>query len=137
MIISEDKWRPIETAPKDGRRIFLYGAAGFGETSSDVGYWDRDPEDECGQCWRDGTCERIEPIPTHWMPLPEPPTGQHPNPSGEDAPRPYRKIIAAIRRHVRELNSYKLNSHQDMALYHLVQLEIEIAEMKKCLTAEG
>jgi hypothetical protein len=70
----EQKWQAITTAPMDGRRILLYGVAGFGETSSGAGYWDRDPVEEGGQCWRDDMGQLIEPPPTHWMPLPDPPT---------------------------------------------------------------
>lgn len=63
-------WEPIETAPKDGRRILM---ANNDEASQ--GYWDREVEEEGGQCWRfDGPdMERFEPVPTHWMRLPDPP----------------------------------------------------------------
>jgi hypothetical protein len=74
--IERDKipeWRDIETAPKDGRDVLLWPCGIFGEPSPDIGYWDRDPEEECGQCWRTLDGERIEPLPTHWQKVPDPP----------------------------------------------------------------
>jgi hypothetical protein len=67
------EWRDIETAPKDGRDVLLWPCGIFGEPSPDIGYWDRDPEEECGQCWRTLDGERIEPLPTHWQKVPDPP----------------------------------------------------------------
>lgn len=62
-------WRPIETAPMDGRRVLLYREHDRRQT---VGWWGgnvyagwiiggRSPE------------FMTAPNPTHWMPLPEPP----------------------------------------------------------------
>lgn len=55
-------WQPIETAPSDGRYILVWG--GRFETvdrvQADGGYW-RHQKD------------KLKSIPTHWMPLPEPP----------------------------------------------------------------
>jgi len=68
------EWQPIETAPKDGRRILL-GREGWCE----VGRWALDYE--CRQnadpgAWSDdhdyGGPED-DSWPTHWTPLPEPP----------------------------------------------------------------
>jgi hypothetical protein len=64
------EWQPIETAPKDGTRVLVYvepfgSLIGsntfnlFGRTSGDRWY--------CDGVWLDGS------VPTHWMPLPEPP----------------------------------------------------------------
>lgn len=81
------KWQPIETAPMDGLRVLLYQADAreWGGQDSEpvfIGYWHEWPErrhtnafatatnpgdwlDASGHgCWR----------PTHWMPLPEPPS---------------------------------------------------------------
>ncbi len=70
-ICAERQWRPIETAPKDGTEILLFGAcsingqryargAHVGWRGPDDSCWDtRDPEAECDA--------------THWQPLPEPP----------------------------------------------------------------
>lgn len=69
------KWRPIETAPKDGTIILVYG------------YWDGElsEKDIEREVWKahfnlgtwclDGSEFYAVEIanPTHWMPLPEPP----------------------------------------------------------------
>jgi hypothetical protein len=65
-------WQPIETAPKDGARVLLYGRVqeGFG---SRVARWQ---ETERGSVWlvQDTDMAIIHvPEPTHWQPLPEPP----------------------------------------------------------------
>lgn len=62
-------WQPIETAPKDGSRvlaIWLYrpGDADAGSKSHGVVRW-------CG--WWDSHGFTV-PKPTHWRPLPEPPS---------------------------------------------------------------
>ena len=65
-------WQPIETAPKNGSAILLYPCGIFGAVSPDIGYWNRDKDYEA---WRTLDGERIEPSPSHWMPLPTPPEG--------------------------------------------------------------
>ncbi len=60
-------WQPIDTAPKDGRRVLL---CNLPVSWIYVGHWDDD--EECGQCWRDDDHERADP--THWQPLPEAPS---------------------------------------------------------------
>lgn len=75
------EWKPIETAPKDRSEILLF----WWETISA----DEPPMATCGVCawqntatypdvhmcwtWAD-TCEPIEYEPTHWQPLPPPPS---------------------------------------------------------------
>lgn len=65
------EWKPIETAPKDGRGFMVYIA------KSDVGPHCFSPVSRRndGTWWDDSTSDQIEPIKgsTHWMPLPEPP----------------------------------------------------------------
>lgn len=65
-------WQPIETAPKDGTWVILFTPAGV-----QCGYWGgsyfgRD------MAWLQyahrSDYEEVEGVPTHWMPLPEPPT---------------------------------------------------------------
>jgi hypothetical protein len=64
-------WKPIETAPKDGRFILAYFDASFFYASKfDVVCWNG----WGGGVWRDSSgfnCVSTEP--SHWMPLPEPP----------------------------------------------------------------
>lgn len=63
-----EKWQPIETAPKDGEAIILTngGAVVYGYFEEDCNKWlYHDYPDNYN----------LYPfIPTHWMPLPEPPT---------------------------------------------------------------
>lgn len=69
--MSETEWKPIETAPKDGRGIMVWVANGrvtphcFAPISitNDGGWWD------------DSTGDQIEPVEgaTHWRSLPQPP----------------------------------------------------------------
>lgn len=69
------EWQPIETAPKDGRRIIL----GYAGSYSEEGYWLSDPSKnywgETGWFATDENVLSHHPSnPTHWMPLPEPPS---------------------------------------------------------------
>lgn len=64
------EWQPIETAPRDGREIVLL-LRGDGPLSYgfDIGFW-------CvGEFCYSGSGLPIEECrPTHWLPIPEPPT---------------------------------------------------------------
>lgn len=61
-------WQPIETAPKDGRRLWLYEPS-YGYE----GWWHTDfPRGEA--YWMDDADS--EPQPTHWRALPAPPQVQ-------------------------------------------------------------
>lgn len=69
------EWQPIETAPKDGTPILLYwpGHRGHIATNCFVARWNVLAEDwlSSGQpVWRGAGIYE----PTHWMPLPEPPS---------------------------------------------------------------
>ena len=78
-------WQPIETAPKDGTHILVYGpSAGYDEDAPPLGFsvahWYDDGVNELG--WRgivagdniDSYSDLDEDTqPTHWQPLPEPP----------------------------------------------------------------
>jgi hypothetical protein len=72
-------WQPIDTAPKDGTRVLVYGQRG---DVIDIGSWRG-----CGR-YRPRTKQRsayfekawgadgshiFSPQPTHWMPLPDAP----------------------------------------------------------------
>ena len=63
------EWQPIETAPKDGTRILLYGYEC--ETQWNVCYWVT--EEEQGYTGWYGWDWPAYEVPSHWMPLPEPP----------------------------------------------------------------
>jgi hypothetical protein len=66
-------WQPIETAPKDGEWLFLAGKSGYvhrpgfmlaGRWNIYRGYWEGT---------EDNALDDYGIMPTHWMPLPEPP----------------------------------------------------------------
>jgi len=72
-------WQPIETAPKDGTSILVFGKFG-----ADIARWNKDPsvwDRDVDACWTvfepDDYFYAIHLLdefePTHWMPLPEPP----------------------------------------------------------------
>lgn len=76
-------WRPIESAPKDGRFVILHVPKGLESGVVTVGaYWKEEDRDEKGRFmpghW-DGWLGMDNDIlssscdPTHWMPLPAPP----------------------------------------------------------------
>lgn len=64
-------WMPIESAPKDGRDILMTD----GETVAQVSWWVNEWMLNIGQnpCCHDTWASVCEP-PSHWMPLPLPPT---------------------------------------------------------------
>jgi len=75
----DEGWQPIETAPKDGRRIwgwFPYRQEcftlswSFNDYDEDVNWTLDDGESAC--------CTHGKP--THWMPLPAPPAAKEPTP---------------------------------------------------------
>ena len=57
------EWQPIETAPKDGRAVLVLDTGAIL-----ISQW---VDDEDGIGWWDNGL--MEPPPTHWMPLPDPP----------------------------------------------------------------
>ena len=76
------EWLPIESAPKDGTEVLLYGIwAGeiHGESKSpviDIGSWAGGSSDYAGNDWwqlSTGDAYACWMRPTHWMPLPPPP----------------------------------------------------------------
>jgi hypothetical protein len=86
------EWQPIETAPKDGRFVLLHVPKGLESGVITVGaYWKSDARGETGRFLKghwDGWLGMDADIvsswchPTHWMPLPAPPspTPRSPNP---------------------------------------------------------
>jgi len=64
-------WQPIETAPKDWSAILLYEEDANRNNEVGEGYFA--PSTYGGDdCWRWTCTERANP--SHWMPLPKPPT---------------------------------------------------------------
>lgn len=76
------EWQQIETAPRDGSQVLLYGLWA-GEVSGpiidprvDIGFWNGGESDYAGTDWWQivtGDAYACWLKPTHWMPLPEPP----------------------------------------------------------------
>ena len=68
------EWQPIESAPKDGTVVFLGWESKEGEIihPEERGLWNFVIDEWC----HDGELEDYYVMfhPTHWMPLPEPPT---------------------------------------------------------------
>ncbi len=60
------EWQPIETAPKDGTQILVFGHGRFAVAEFRSGEW-RD----MGDIGWGGFYSEV--LPTHWMPLPAPP----------------------------------------------------------------
>lgn len=60
------KWQPIETAPRDGRRVLVCSEG----RHMFVAFWD---SKYWG--WRVSRDSVVAADPTHWQPLPDPPTG--------------------------------------------------------------
>ena len=69
-LIESHTWQPIETAPKDGRKILIFDPRLCKEDQVEMVFWD-------GTIWsidwRDGAPNPYEYEPFCWMPLPEPP----------------------------------------------------------------
>lgn len=69
------EWQPIESAPKDGTRVWLWVSDTFvggwwndnRYAAKPRPYWSNDKENVRGTTWARNN------QPTHWMPLPTPP----------------------------------------------------------------
>lgn len=80
-------WYPIETAPKDGTQVLLYGTfqwedyddiEGMPLLGTVVGFWGRTNwVTHRQESWQAVSANPYMDLcqPTHWMPLPEPPNG--------------------------------------------------------------
>lgn len=68
------EWRPIETAPKDGSSVVIYGDIDASEAIPDYAVCSWEPA-AIGQPagWVLDGHESVMFVPTHWMPLPSPP----------------------------------------------------------------
>lgn len=77
------KWKPIESAPRDGSRILVWGGTLWSDSGWGTRFFLTEPDTAW---WKDGIMsgwclgndeahdEFIWAEPTHWMPLPPPPT---------------------------------------------------------------
>ena len=64
------EWQPIETAPKDGTKILIWGRGGARVVRWSLGPYNRKTR-RYDEDWADGGMFGFEP--THWQPLPAPP----------------------------------------------------------------
>ena len=65
--LAKTEWQPIETAPRDGTRV-----RGYVPQLGEIILHYEEETDEYDECW---ACDAgSDWNPTHWMPLPEPPT---------------------------------------------------------------
>lgn len=71
--LQAQRWQPIESAPKDGTRVLIYGPSDFipGGRGISLASWDY-------STWVGDFHEEVYAGegPTHWMPLPEAPDGR-------------------------------------------------------------
>lgn len=75
-----ETWQPIETAPQDGRMILVFPSSTWTEDTEgdyEVTYWDAQADYIAGQfvgAWHRWCSPDDYAGPTHWMPLPLPPS---------------------------------------------------------------
>jgi hypothetical protein len=62
-------WQPIETAPKDGSRLWLYWPTRNETDRQSVGWW----HESVHGCWWMDPADTESEGPTHWRELPAPP----------------------------------------------------------------
>ena len=68
------EWQPIETAPKDGTVVLVWYNNGIKDHSPLSSHVRKAAWIDDAEFWQiDGVGGNIEHIPTHWMPLPNPP----------------------------------------------------------------
>lgn len=68
------EWLPIESAPKNGAEILAFASGEFGDLFYGVAQWA-----EANAAFTNSVAGWFWPFairPTHWMPLPPPPTSQ-------------------------------------------------------------
>jgi len=76
------EWFPIETAPKDGRWVLVYGGRSVHDRKDGLsGRFECDCRTVVMACWIpngewEGMADNWTHYPTHWMPLPPPPEVQ-------------------------------------------------------------
>lgn len=74
-------WQHIGTAPKDGTKVMLYNPMGYERTRITIGWFYEDKYAKRPRPYWTNDSERLHGIrytrenqPTHWMPLPTPPS---------------------------------------------------------------
>ncbi len=67
-----NNWQPIETAPKDGRVVLCIGHGSIHHVEPMMYYASDEGMNNGCWGWLEGDTPRKQP--THWMPLPAPPT---------------------------------------------------------------
>jgi hypothetical protein len=77
-----NEWRLFNTAPTDGTEILVYREdagvfmASFRPSAGDDGEFG--PQMNGEECWFDNYgCDLTEELPSHWMPVPDPPSQIH------------------------------------------------------------
>jgi hypothetical protein len=66
------RWRPIETAPKDGTWILVYKPFNLYGFDDSEWYVDKYIVRWADECWNISMEDKVA-YPTHWMPMPKPP----------------------------------------------------------------
>jgi hypothetical protein len=84
-------WQPIETAPKDGTSVLLCSTADVDQSwPHRVSWWDSGPErwaiehrprPDLGDGWTETVYAEF--FPTHWQPLPAPPSAEPADPKSD------------------------------------------------------
>ena len=76
-LLRMSKWQPIETAPKDGTYIAAYewrGSLDYPEMEQIYTAWYAPSHSTPGYWLQYNGTTLLKAHPTHWMPLPKPPT---------------------------------------------------------------
>jgi hypothetical protein len=90
-----DDWRPMSTAPRDGAYIILAYPAGT-NLRIRIGRWLPGYDGHPGYWYAySGAIRRRNEQPTHWTPLPQPPSKPH-DPAPADPPDPPPRKAGAI-----------------------------------------
>jgi hypothetical protein len=72
--MSVTEWRPLETAPKDGTPVLVFREDAGVFTAHYAAAVDFVKDGDCEpQWWTIDGQDLMADLPTHWMPLPEPP----------------------------------------------------------------
>ena len=82
-----DEWQPIETAPKDGTSVLGFDGIGI----AIMEWWEPEPEEDGESRYPSwvsysNTGQEFLSAPTHWMPLPAPPSREQEPPAEDHHP---------------------------------------------------